>query len=86
VEIKAKAALEDVDVVQTISYLKASGYQVALLLNFGGPVVEIRRLGNTRGSTFLNREGKVKTGNSGFPASPDSSSPRFRAMRRDSRD
>lgn len=35
IETKAKAALEDVDFVQTLSYLKASGYQVALLLNFG---------------------------------------------------
>jgi GxxExxY protein len=35
VEIKAKAALEDVDFVQTLSYLKASGYKVGLLLNLG---------------------------------------------------
>jgi GxxExxY protein len=48
VEIKAKYALQDVDVVQTISYLKASGLPVALLINFGGPKIEVRRLGNTR--------------------------------------
>jgi GxxExxY protein len=46
VEIKAKAALEDVDVVQTLSYLKASGYKVGLLLNFGGKALEIKRLVN----------------------------------------
>jgi len=47
VEIKAKAKAEDVDVVQALSYLKASGYEVGLLLNFGGPVLEIKRLANT---------------------------------------
>ena len=46
VEIKAKAALEDVDFVQALSYLKASGYKVGLLLNFGGKTLEIRRLAN----------------------------------------
>lgn len=44
VETKAKAALEDVDFVQTLSYLKASGYPVGLLLNFGGPKLEMKRL------------------------------------------
>ncbi len=45
-EVKAKAALEDVDHVQTLSYLKASGYQVGLLINFGGRQLEVRRLAN----------------------------------------
>jgi GxxExxY protein len=31
-EIKTKAAIEDVDVVQTLSYLKVSGCEVGLLL------------------------------------------------------
>jgi len=44
VEIKAKATLEDVDFVQTLSYLKASGYKVALLLNFGAKQLGIKRL------------------------------------------
>ena len=34
-EIKAKATIEDVHVVQALSYLKASGYTIGLLLNFG---------------------------------------------------
>jgi GxxExxY protein len=46
VEIKAKYALEDVDFVQAMSYLKASGYKVGLLLNFGAKKLEIRRLAN----------------------------------------
>jgi GxxExxY protein len=46
VEIKAKAALDEVDFVQTLSYLKASGYKVGLLLNFGAKTLEIKRLAN----------------------------------------
>jgi GxxExxY protein len=46
VEIKAKAALEEVDFVQALSYLKASGYKVGLLLNFGGKHLEVKRLAN----------------------------------------
>ena len=46
VEIKAKAELEAVDFVQTLSYLKASGYKVGLLLNFGSPKLGIKRLAN----------------------------------------
>lgn len=48
-EIKAKTALEDVDKVQTLSYLKASGYPIGLLINFGGVEIEIKRIANTRG-------------------------------------
>ena len=46
VEIKAKSALEDVDFVQALSYLKASGYKVGLLLNFGASKLQIKRLAN----------------------------------------
>jgi GxxExxY protein len=45
-EIKAKAVLEDVHFVQTLSYLKASGFKVGLLINFGGKSIEVRRLAN----------------------------------------
>lgn len=45
VEIKAKAALEDVDFVQALSYLKASGYKVGLLLNLAQKL-QIKRLAN----------------------------------------
>lgn len=46
VEIKARAELQDVDFVQTLSYLKASGFRVGLLLNFGAPRLQIKRLAN----------------------------------------
>ena len=46
VEIKARGALEPVHFTQTLSYLRASGYKVGLLLNFGATKLEIRRLAN----------------------------------------
>jgi GxxExxY protein len=48
VEIKAKASLEDVDYIQTLSYLKASKFPVGLLLNFGGKQLEIKRFINEK--------------------------------------
>ena len=45
-EVKAKSAIEEVDFVQSLSYLKASGHKVGLLINFGGKKIEIRRLAN----------------------------------------
>ena len=44
VEIKARSELQDADYVQTLSYLKASGNQVGLLLNFGVRKLQIKRL------------------------------------------
>ena len=46
VEIKAKAALEPRDFEQTLSYLKASNFKTALLLNFGARRLEIKRIVN----------------------------------------
>jgi len=46
VEIKARSILEPVHFVQAMSYLKASGYKVGLLLNFGGARLGIKRLAN----------------------------------------
>ena len=46
VEIKAKSKIEEVDFVQALSYLKASGYKVGLLINFGGRSLQVKRLAN----------------------------------------
>ncbi len=46
VELKARAELEDVHYVQALSYLKASGHKVGLLLNFGAPRLQIKRFAN----------------------------------------
>jgi len=49
VEIKAHTSIRPEDFIQTLSYLKASRYRVALLINFGSQKAEIRRLINEKG-------------------------------------
>ena len=44
VEIKAVSALTGEHQAQLIDYLKVTGIQVGLLLNFGRPRIEIKRL------------------------------------------
>lgn len=44
VELKAVKALDDVHLAQCLNYLKATGLQVCLLINFGNPKVEVRRV------------------------------------------
>lgn len=46
VELKAVRALDDVHTAQVLNYLKATELKVGLLLNFGTPRVEVRRLRN----------------------------------------
>lgn len=50
VELKAKRGLEDIDAAQVVSYLKASGYPLALLINFGCTKVQTKRFVNSAGS------------------------------------
>lgn len=51
VEVKARSELRAEDFIQTLSYLKASGYPVGLLINFGAKSAEFKRLVNTKGQT-----------------------------------
>ncbi|MBF2005889.1 MAG: GxxExxY protein [Chlorogloeopsis fritschii C42_A2020_084] len=44
VELKAVRALDDGNFAQCLSYLKASQLRVCLLMNFGNPKVEIKRM------------------------------------------
>lgn len=44
VELKAAKALDDVHKAQCLNYLKATGLQVCLLVNFGSPRVQIKRI------------------------------------------
>jgi len=44
VELKAAKALDDIHMAQCMNYLKATGFHVCLLLNFGKPKVEVKRI------------------------------------------
>ena len=43
-ELKAVKALDSVHQAQCMNYLKATGHTVCLLINFGSPKLEIRRI------------------------------------------
>jgi GxxExxY protein len=49
VEVKAIKALADIDRAQTINYLKATGYERALLMNFGALSLQYERIVNRFG-------------------------------------
>jgi GxxExxY protein len=44
VELKAVRALDDIHQAQCMNYLRATGMHLCLLLNFGKPRLEIRRI------------------------------------------
>ena len=44
VELKAQKRLDEVHQAQCLNYLKATGFPICLLLNFGRPRVEVKRL------------------------------------------
>jgi GxxExxY protein len=46
VELKAAKVLDDIHVAQCLNYLKATRLKICLLLNFGAPKVQIRRIVN----------------------------------------
>jgi GxxExxY protein len=44
VELKAVKALDEIHMAQCLNYLKATGMTLCLLINFGTPKIEIRRI------------------------------------------
>lgn len=45
-ELKAVKQLSEIHVAQCLNYLKATSFKVCLLINFGNPKVEIKRVVN----------------------------------------
>jgi GxxExxY protein len=43
-ELKAVRALDEVQFAQCLNYLRASGLKLCLLINFGNPRLEVRRI------------------------------------------
>lgn len=64
VELKTVGGLSKEKFAQVINYLKATGYEVGLLINFGNPKLEYRRFNNKFIETqnirdiFINRDGQ----------------------------
>jgi GxxExxY protein len=48
VELKAIKKLTEIEDMQVLNYLKATGFQLALLINFGVPSLEFKRIINTQ--------------------------------------
>ena len=46
VELKAAKTLENIHLAQCLNYLKGSSLQVCLLINFGCPKIQVRRISN----------------------------------------
>ena len=44
VELKAAKALDNIHMAQCINYLNATGFKVCLLINFGTPRIEVKRI------------------------------------------
>ena len=44
IELKAVKALDEIHLAHCLNYLKATGLHVCLLINFGNPKVEIKRV------------------------------------------
>ena len=45
-ELKAVKQLDEIHMAQCMNYLKATGLKVCLLINFGKPKIEIKRIVN----------------------------------------
>jgi GxxExxY protein len=44
VELKAIKAFDEVHMAQCLNYLKATGLKICLLINFGAPKVQVKRV------------------------------------------
>jgi GxxExxY protein len=54
VELKSAKALDDAHRAQCINHLRATGFHIGLLINFGTPKIEIKRIANPHYKTTTN--------------------------------
>ncbi len=62
VEIKAVKKLTEIDEAQILNYLKATGSQLGLLINFGNSKLEWKRYVNTKNISVNSRSFAVENG------------------------
>jgi len=48
VEIKAATELSDINIAQAKNYLEAGGIEIGLLINFGAPSLQFKRMINNK--------------------------------------
>jgi GxxExxY protein len=54
-ELKAVKTLDEIHMAQCLNYLKATGFAVCLLINFGQPKTQIKRIVNNYGTADKRR-------------------------------
>ncbi len=56
VELKAAKSLSNINIAQCINYLRATGLGLCLLLNFGNPRCEVKRIAGPSQGMLVDRE------------------------------
>jgi len=61
VEIKAATELSDINIAQAKNYLEAGGIEIGLLINFGAPSLQFKRMINNKVLFYLLKHHDITT-------------------------